>query len=311
MLLCMPCSYPCSPNPLDRKAATSSWYGLASFTPVAAVCRTKKVNDHHLSIRSRPTWSSERASFRQAFGQRKHRSKNMRAVFMHYRERRLETPCWMGGLKYEDEGNTNNAGKWNGTPPVESRLSSRVASGMQTRAAMTSAPPLETGSSMRAVYTPPVIPQLFSFPYRPTTASGERDSSARPSSGQHGKKQLKQRPRTAGVFSRPRSSKSSADDTLQFAKKRGFHVPESGSQTDRKMEPKQAENYGHVQGDVNASGPPGRNIFYTLHVKILGIKGMTRKYAQNIGIRMSWFFAKLSLVFFNYPWGQCNVLMME
>jgi hypothetical protein len=191
----------------------------------------------------------------------------------------------MGGLKYEnDEADTSNAGKGKEIPLVESRLSSRLASGMQTRAAMTSAPPVGSGSlALRAVYTPPVVPQLFSFPYRPTTASSERDSSARPSSGQHGKKQLKQRPKTAGVFSssRPRSSKSMADDTLQFAKKKGFHIQESGSQTDRKMEPKQAGSYGHVQGDVNVSGPPGRNVFYTLHVKILGIKGMARKYAQN------------------------------
>jgi hypothetical protein len=209
----------------------------------------------------------------------------MRAVFLQYRERRLETPCWMGGLKYEDHDAKNNLENERKNRPttIESRLSSGMASGMQTRAAMapTSGAASRsgfTGHSRNGLYTPPAVPQLFSFPHRPTTASGEREASYRSSQGS--KKQLRPRPKTAGMIPGSRQTKSASDgaERLPSARKKVLQPPENGSQTERKMSAKETDGNRHADGNVDAGLPSGRNIFYTLHVKILGIKGMAREF---------------------------------
>ena len=216
---------------------------------------------------------------------------------MRMRERRLEAPAWAGGLKYEDDGQRPQSARGDGAggvrkehlasaTPSHGRISSAVASGAATRLAMTPRRDAQINSGTgtqcdRVEYgAGPGASTTFRNANRPNTSSAGERLVRKGSASGGGSKILRpmtadaRTPRQQQADKERRSSTASRASIAAFGggSVAGF-LP--GSLTDRPQTG--ASRNAALLVPKRKNGPT----FHTLHVKILGIKGLAHALNNN------------------------------
>lgn len=218
----------------------------------------------------------------------------MRSVFVRMRERRLEAPAWAGGLKYDDTSRPQSARthkEHEAATPSQGRLSSAIASGMQTRLAMTPRRDVQVNSGgmsgidgSRSTDRVEVGDRAMRNRNRPSTSGGFEQRSDTKGGASTERSKRTSRPITAdartprsrlslkisGQGESRRGSAMSRQSIMDF----GSHHP--GGATDG-AHPLSARNAATALLVPKKTGPT----FHTLFVKILGIKGLAHALADN------------------------------